>query len=915
MMPLQKVNLADSDTLTVLTSAGPRLTKVWDSAVGKVQGYERALQVSVAEHVVCGIYELSALLVKLETAHKSCIIRGQFIGAEKAKAIMPQVLEADRKKGKNTPMPKDGYTLRRLDFFEDRPLHFFFIDIDKYKPVDVDPVLEPEKAIDQYIAKHLPECFHGVTYHWQLSSGAGHPDNAGVLKAHVVFWLKVPMLGDDLELWVHAKGLSIDPTVFRTVQPNYTAAPVFINDVADPVPRRSGLCEGWAGDEVDLVIEQGLLIHARSERKKRADMVDPREKTGLIGLFHRVYSIEEVVDRWLPEVFEFVTEWRLTYLKSDSGAAEGAGVTDNRQGIFNTHANEPFNGRAANKWDLVRVFRFGHLDDGLGKDEKFLMGIGDLPSQKAMLEMVRGLPEIVAAEKAEKVLSQNTHADAVKAALDEAGLREVAHRIALDGSVDRLGRELLAVGIQEKFKELCGKKPSIEAVRGLLGIGKRSVATVSSEAPDWLQGWCYVTSLGLFFNVNSKESIKKEAFDAAFCRFLPPGPDGDVPSAAKLACDVWQIPVVYNLMYLPSVGPFFDVDGKAFANTYRPESAPQAAQVAPSDPSLGVLYRHVELVIPDPAYRKLFLEWAAWIVTNPGKKVLWAVFIKGVEGDGKSVLGTMMAQAMGFENAGIISPETLSGSNFNDWAAGRCLNVIEELRMQGHNRFDAYNKLKPLITNPRIELHGKGKAALTAMNTCNYIAFSNHTDALPLDSHDRRQFVLFTPWQSIAEMHSRITDLGEAVDVYWDKLWDVVKNRPDVVRAFFEQIDTSGFNPHSRAPDTEFKDAVVALEVSDDDLAAQDVIASGVLGVGKEALSSSCLSSALALASPPITLHTSQVRKLLLKLGYSPVTRPVRWEGKTHRVWVKDASIANDNDQIRVKLDETKNTSALDFLS
>jgi len=609
-----------------------------------------------------------------------------------------------------------------------------------------------------------------------------------------------------------------------------------------------------------------------------------------------------------------VTEWRLTYLKSDSGAAEGAGVTDNRQGLFNTHANEPFQGRAANKWDLVRVFKFGHLDDGLGKDEKFLMGVGDLPSQKAMMEMVKALPEIHAAGKAEQVLSQNTHADAVRAAQDEAGLREVAQRIALDGSVDRLGRELLAAGLQEKFKEICGKKPSIDSVRGLLGIGKRSVATVSSEAPDWLQGWCYVTSLAVFFNVNSKEIIKKDAFDSAFCRFLPPGPDGDLPSAAKLACDVWQIPVVYNLMYLPSVGPFFTVDGKAFANSYRVESVPQAAQVAPSDPAIRVLARHVELVIPDPDYRKQFLEWAGWIVCNPGKKVLWAVFIKGVEGDGKSVLGTMMAQAMGMENAGIISPETLSGSNFNDWAAGRCLNVIEELRMQGHNRFDAYNKLKPLITNPRIELHGKGKAALTAMNTCNYIAFSNHADALPLDAHDRRQFVLFTPWQSITEMHSLIAGMGEAVDVYWDKLWDVVKNRPDVVRAFFEQIDTSNFNPHSRAPDSRFKDVVVSMEVIDEELAAGDVISNGVVGVSKEVLSSSCLSSALALASPPITLHTSQVRKLLMKLGYSPVTKPVKWGGKTHRLWVLDPALAADVDAMRLKLDATGDTGAMDFL-
>src|SRR5574343_1136129 len=256
------------DTLTILTTAGPRLTKVWDSATGKPQSYERAQQVSVQERHVTDIYSLGVLLDELEVERNSCIIRGRFIGHVKARELYPQEIEQDRKRGKTLVAPKEGFTLRRKTFFKDQPLHYCYFDIDSFKPVGLDPVLQPEACINQFIETFLPACFQGIAYHSQLSSGAGHPDNAGVLKAHVAFWLTWAYTGDDLEAWVKAEGLPIDVTVFRTVQPNYTAAPVFTNGVADPVPVRSGLCEGFLGDSVDLVIDPVVLVRAKAERKE-----------------------------------------------------------------------------------------------------------------------------------------------------------------------------------------------------------------------------------------------------------------------------------------------------------------------------------------------------------------------------------------------------------------------------------------------------------------------------------------------------------------------------------------------------------------------------------------------------------------------------------------------------------------------
>jgi hypothetical protein len=117
-------------------------------------------------------------------------------------------------------------------------------------------------------------------------------------------------------------------------------------------------------------------------------------------------------------------------------------------------------------------------------------------------------------------------------------------------------------------------------------------------------------------------------------------------------------------------------------------------------------------------------------------------------------------------------------------------------------------------------------------------------------------------------------------------LWDVVKNRPEVVREFFERIDLGGFNPHGRAPHSHFKDIVVSLGVSDEEAVTRDLIAAGARGVGADVISSACLTTALEMSSPPIVLQTSAVRRLLLKMGYLPYNKQVKWEGAAHRVWV-----------------------------
>jgi len=109
----------------------------------------KAANFKVSTKPVSNLFELSALLTDLENKPDLAIIRGRFVGKDRAP------------KG-----DKPGTYRRDLETFEDQPLHSLMIDIDKFVPAFGDPVDEPDICIDGYIRKILPPAFHGASYHW-----------------------------------------------------------------------------------------------------------------------------------------------------------------------------------------------------------------------------------------------------------------------------------------------------------------------------------------------------------------------------------------------------------------------------------------------------------------------------------------------------------------------------------------------------------------------------------------------------------------------------------------------------------------------------------------------------------------------------------------------------------------------------
>ncbi len=89
---------------------------------------------------------------------------------------------------------------------------------------------------------------------------------------------------------------------------------------------------------------------------------DPTEKKGTIGAFCKVYSAVEAMEKFLPGVYA-PTEQSDRYTFVGGSTAGGAIVYDDEKFLFSHHATDPCSEQLVNAFDLVRLHKFGHLDD------------------------------------------------------------------------------------------------------------------------------------------------------------------------------------------------------------------------------------------------------------------------------------------------------------------------------------------------------------------------------------------------------------------------------------------------------------------------------------------------------------------------------------------------------------------------
>lgn len=222
------------DTVTVLSHPQALLCKRWylnDKGHAASENYGFAKTFSCQSILVENFDDLCELLDVLATEPRRCIIRGEPIPGRDLNNIY-------RRKNPKGDEPA---------CFKEVPRRWMFLDCD-LKDAELKTDYSTQEGclnvVNLALSKLPMECRTAGCW-WQLSASAGFKPG---IRCHLVFSLDRALNDQELTRWgeyanEQAGKIIVDTAVFRTVQPNYTANPVF-DGVVDPVALRIGRIAG-----------------------------------------------------------------------------------------------------------------------------------------------------------------------------------------------------------------------------------------------------------------------------------------------------------------------------------------------------------------------------------------------------------------------------------------------------------------------------------------------------------------------------------------------------------------------------------------------------------------------------------------------------------------------------------------------
>jgi len=251
---------------------------------------------------------------------------------------------------------------------------------------------------------------------------------------------------------------------------------------------------------------------------------------------------------------------------------------------------------------------------------------------------------------------------------------------------------------------------------------------------------------------------------------------------------------VRDITYLPGQDEFCLEDGMEFYNTYvgNKLAVPETA-----DPAKTKLFLdHVRYLFPDKNDAGRFMQWLAFSVQHPEKRIPWAPLIVGRPGIGKGWLYQVMQRVFGPHNCSMIGPEDFKEDRqFNEWVSGKLLVCIDE--MYTRKKWDLMDRLGRLMTEPTLMINHKHGRKGQEQVFANFLCFSNHDDAAALRENDRRF------WVYKAECLKRDA-------AYYTRLFGWLESDgPAHLVAMLSSLDISDFSYADAPPMTEAKKKMI----------------------------------------------------------------------------------------------------------
>ena len=96
--------------------------------------------------------------------------------------------------------------------------------------------------------------------------------------------------------------------------------------------------------------------------RKVQQQKDPLEKEGVVGAVCRAYTVQEVMDTYLPDIYAPTADGsgRYDYIPGEGSA--GVVIYEDKF-AYSHHATDPAGGKLSNAFDLIRIHKFADLDE------------------------------------------------------------------------------------------------------------------------------------------------------------------------------------------------------------------------------------------------------------------------------------------------------------------------------------------------------------------------------------------------------------------------------------------------------------------------------------------------------------------------------------------------------------------------
>ena len=263
---------------------------------------------------------------------------------------------------------------------------------------------------------------------------------------------------------------------------------------------------------------------------------------------------------------------------------------------------------------------------------------------------------------------------------------------------------------------------------------------IIEEATAAHRDWVFIDIQGMYGRIEDRSAHKPDVFNK-ISGIAAAGRSGMRSAVARFHNEGGRR--VHDMSYVPGhdVVTRIEIAGLVadVFNRWRPGPVPIGGVC---ESTIRHWLDHVEYILPDPVARNLFLNWAAFLIQQPGKKCNWAYVLKGAQGIGKDLMLRPIVKIIGTWNCSSVSVDVIEGQ-FNDWLESQLI-ILEEL--PSFKKKSVYDRLKAYISvaQDMMRVNQKNQKPYNIPNCQNWFCFTNHDDALALEPDDRRFFVYAT---------------------------------------------------------------------------------------------------------------------------------------------------------------------------